>query len=240
MNSKPRFYNILAKIILSAEDQINRDLNELSLLQSSKNLPYNFANKLPEIIKKTILYKAEYLLPDYGIIYNNSIIKEPEEKENFVVINILPELENLLRSIPFISCSAFIADLDSKLEVKNIEASFIFLPIYNKIIWADKSLEQSFAENRKLKTSQVIEIERANICNKINNNGINLNSTNYEICMLAEAKLDVFIAKYENELDFRAAELIANMAGAISFIDRKNKIVKIVANKDLFEKLKNE
>jgi hypothetical protein len=233
VNSKPRFYNILSKIIASTEDQINRDFHELSFLQSAKNLPYGFAKTLPLIIKKNIINKCEYLLPGYGIIFNGEVLNPPEIQDSYIVLDILPESDNLLRSLPFISCSAFIGKINDELITKDIEAAIIFLPLYNKIIWADKASEQVMCDNKKLKTSQVTDISHANICNKITNTGINCGSINFEISLLIEAKLDIFISNFANELSIKAAEFIANMAGATSVIDRKNSIVKIAANKYL-------
>ena len=234
MPSQPRFINILSRVVLASEDQIMRDLNELSLLQSGKNLPISFAEKLPQIVKSKIIDKASYLLPDYGIIYNGEIVNEPEE-DRFVVLNILPEVKNLIRSLPFVSCSAFIANIDQKLSIKNIDAALLFLPAFNKILWAD-SEAGAFFENRKLKTSQVSEIERANICDRTKQIGLNFDSTSYEISLISEAKLDFYQSGYSNEFDFKAAEYIANLAGAVTFVDSKNKIVKIAANKELFDK----
>lgn len=224
----PRLIYLLEQIILQGKDQITRDFGELAYAQSNRNLPIKFAEKLVEIVTSKILEKAKKILARQGIIINNQILVTSANND-YLVISILPEKNNLLRSIPFISCSIMSAKLNDQLEPINIAAAAIYNPLTGQFYWSDE--EKRARENfRKIMTSQVTNINTAN--------NIQLSSANLELCWLASGKIDYANIKFQHYLDVAAADFIAKKAGAISVVDHKENYIKIAANQELFSCLK--
>jgi len=219
----PRLVYVLEQILLQGKDQIARDYAELEQLQSGRNLPERYAAKLPEIVNKKILDKANFMMSRSGIILNGEVIKE-NPKGEYLVLTILPETKNTLRALPFLTCSAFSGKLSENLEIESIEAAAVLNPITNQFYWSDT--EKNARENfKKISTSKV---ENKDIANSIS-----LNSSNLEICWLASAKIDILETNFDNFLNIAAAEFIAKKAGAISFVDLNEKTIKMVANQEL-------
>lgn len=224
----PRLIYLLEQIIFEGRDQIARDFLELGYSQSNKNLPLRFSSKLIEIASGKILDKAEKIATRQGLILNNNIIKESREHD-YIVISVLPEEQNLLRALPFISCSIMSAKLDEDLTPQTISAAAILNPLTNQFYWTDTD-NQARENFRKISTSKVIEIHQAS--------NLKLNSANIELCWLASGKIDCLEISYNNFLDIAAAELIARKAGAKSLIDKNNKTIKLAANQELLSCLK--
>lgn len=224
----PRLIYLFEQIIFQARDQIARDFNELCYSQSNLNLPIKFAAKLSEIAQEKILEKTKKFASRQGIIVNNNIIK-PVDNNDYLVLNFIPEQNNLLRSIPFITISIFSSKLDDNLIPQNITAAAILNPLTNQFYWSDT--DNKARENfRKIMSSKVADINIAN--------NFILNSANLELCWIASGKIDHAMIKFNHYLDIAAGVYIAAKAGAISSINHKDKYVKIAANQELFSCLK--
>ena len=166
----PRLIFLLEQIIFQGRDQIARDFSEISYSQSNKNLPVKFADKLIELASDKIIDKAKKIASRQGIMVNNQMIKEAKDND-YLIINILPEKHNLLRSLPFVSCNIMSAKLDKNLMPETIIAAAILNPLTNQFYWSDT--ENKARENfRKISTSKVFDFNQAN--------NIELNSANTE------------------------------------------------------------
>ena len=230
----PKFVNIIYNILLLGENQIIRDYKELEYLQSNRKPPYNYANKLREIISKKILYEIENLLPQFGVIFNRKIIKKTV-KNNYIVLNLLTEEQNLLRSLPFITCNAAIANIPNIQTpiTATTSAAIVLNPILNLFYWTGET-GHSFEQNQSLKPSQSQDL------NELYSTPlhIRLNSPSLELCFLASGKIDSITTNFNDYLEIIPALHIAKNAGIAYNIDGKNIIA--AATAELLKKLTNE
>ena len=205
------------------------------MLQSNRNLPFGYANKLREIVEKTVSNLAE-IFPNYGLVINSQLVREnPHGK--YLVLSFLPEEKNLLRNIPFISLSAaIIHSKDLTKELEKILSAVIIDPLNDKFYWMDEDKNNSFEKNYNLRLAQVSDISRSYGVN-VEAGSANFNSVNLELMMLASGRLDFVKAKFENYLDIIAALAILGKTNAKIEIDFKNKIIK-AANEAIFENVK--
>ena len=246
----PHHAYILITALNEGNSQTIRDLKELESLQSGKNLPYNYANTLKKIITRKIIHKLDSLAPNHGVINDNQIVKE-SENNIYVILNILPESTNILRSLPFFTCNATMCKIDNinefltiskdgkeKPPISKIYAAIISNPILNSLYWSSDKVIGSYEKNHKIKPAQTNNL--ANIYGTNKDNILSLNSLNLELCFLACGKLDFVIGNYKNYCDIIAAQYIIDKISLKYKIDYFHKKIIASINNKILDHLQNE
>lgn len=223
----PNQVNLLYQILSNAEGKINRDFHELELSQSGKFLPERFADKLHELVLDQTINKAQYLLPDYGITTPTQTLVESKNGK-MILLNLLPETNNILRSIPFYSCSASIISEDK------IIAALVTSQNLNYLFWAITGKAQQ--QNFKLKASQNNDISKANYIDEAEANSLNFASNNLSLLFLAAGKLDYIKINVAELKTVQAALFIAEQAGIKYSYAAESKIL-TAANSNIFEQI---
>jgi fructose-1,6-bisphosphatase/inositol monophosphatase family enzyme len=249
-NNYPHHAYILITALNEGNSQIIRDLQELSLLQSSNSPPHSYANTLKKIVTRKITNKLNDLVPNHGIINDGQLEKE-SENDLYVVLNILPESNNVLRSLPFVTCNAAICkidDIEQFLEVNHqnkkiplineIYAAIVSNPILNLLYWSSSKTNGSYEKNYKIKPAQTKFSDKIYGLNSANR--LNLDSTSLELCFVSCGKLDFTISNYNNYCDIIASKYIANQAGINITINQRKKEFKATGNNKILEYLEND
>lgn len=232
----PKEIYLLHNALSLGDSQIVRDYKELEFLQSNKHLPLRFATKLKEIIANKIIPKIEKSFPNHGIILNHNIIKH-QNNDNYIVINLIEEEQNMIRALPFFTCNATICKITNIENDIHTTAAIVINPVLNLFFWANQSSNHAYEKNHRIKPSQTRELNKSYGIDFSNNNSINLNAITLELCYLASGKLDFIIKKFTNYTDIVAAIHIATISGIKFNIDFKNKIITATANDELLKKL---
>jgi hypothetical protein len=220
----PKFVNLIYNAITRVDAQIMRDYNELAKLQSNKNLPQGYYDKLVEIVGTKLIEEFEATTPRYGIIINEEIIVPSEFYERYVVINIFSGEDNLLRAVPFFSLDISIVKFKNveKQEIEQIYAATVFNPVLDLFYWSIKEGE-AFEKTLKLQGSRVDNEKQA-----YGIGDLKLNAPSLEACFVANARLDYVEIKYEGFFNTIAVKFIAENSG-INFIKEGEKV--FVSNK---------
>jgi fructose-1,6-bisphosphatase/inositol monophosphatase family enzyme len=239
-NNTSNFVNKFLPIFRQLETTMSRDFNEISSMQSSVNLPLDFAEKTQERIAEKLSYEIEKSWPDAGLIINSQIIKESSsDKKRYFILNILDGFENFLRSIEFFANSLTIID-SYDTESEKVICNIISNPALNHFFWFTPETggfkdKCRISASRQDNLSQIITIDEiGEFADKIKKLQINCNSL--AICFLAAGKIDAIALKYKNNLELKLFRFIADLMNLeINVTESKNAV--IISNKEIIKKL---
>lgn len=217
--------NILINSCQKISRFILRDFGEIEQLQTSVNGANNFTNIAVQKIEKILIDILTDARPKYGII-SRTIERKGLDISHKFIINVEDGINNLKHGLPFFSISIALQ------EQKKIIASIIYIPILDKMFYAESGFGSYVSESRmvrRIRVSSHKDLFNSTIAEvgalkhfstaKI----LNFDSVGLSIAYTSGASINAYIGFNQNLFDLAAGVLLIKEAGGFIVAYDENK-----------------
>ena len=209
--------NILISACQKVSRFILRDFGEIEQLQSSVKGADNFVHSSLLRIENVLTDILLETRPRYGIVTPTGTRQGLDIAHKFI-INVMDGVSSFRRGMPFFAISIAIE------EQKKIIASVIYVPVLDKIFYAEKGrgsfvIESRFTRRIRVSAAKDLLDATIGIAGSVSQavnlkNPVYFLSSSLAIAYFASASLDACVVTTDNFFDLSAGILIAKEAGA--------------------------